>query len=77
MLSNNEQAAECEVKIKELDQAEKTSKDIEKLITDRTTAENKIDELEKEISDRDHELKKLRVYLKKKMVLIGTIIVMV
>ena len=67
VLSNNEQAAECEVKIKELDQAEKTSKDIEKLITDRTTAENKIDELEKEISDRDHELKKLRVYLKKKM----------
>mgnify|MGYP006990136834 CR=1 FL=1 len=50
VLENNEQAEKCDVKIHELDEAEKKSPDIEDLIVARQQAEQEIIELDDKIS---------------------------
>lgn len=67
VLSNNEQAEDCDKQIRELDEAEKKSPDIEELVIARQQAENDIEALENNIRGLDTELKKYEIYLKKQM----------
>ena len=67
VLENNEQAEKCDVKIHELDEAEKKSPDIEDLIVARQQAEQEIIELDDKISKIGTEIKKYEIYLKKQM----------
>ena len=66
-LDNQEQAAACDVKIRELDDAEKKAPDIENLIVARQEAEEDVAQLEERISTLKTELKKLDIYLRKQM----------
>lgn len=67
VLDNNEQAAECDRQIRELDEAEKKSPDIEELIITRQKAEAAIVQLEEEIKYKSTESKKFDIYLKRQM----------
>ena len=67
VLENNERAHECDVKIRELDEAEKKSPDIENLVVDRQTAEEAVRELDDKIVRIETELRKLDILLKKYM----------
>lgn len=67
VLDNNEQASKCDERIRELDEAEKKSADIENLIVARQEAEERVRELEKLIRDEGTEHKKFEIYLKKQM----------
>ena len=67
VLENNEQAASCDVEIRELDEAEKKAPDIENLIVARQAAEEAVEDLDERISDLKTELKKLEIYLHKQM----------
>ncbi len=67
VLNNIEQAELCDNQIRELDEAEKKSPDIEDLVVARQVAENNIIELEQQISDLKTERKKYEIYLKKQM----------
>ncbi len=67
VLSNDEQAEGCDNQIRELDEAEKKSPDIEDLVVGRQQAENDIAELDQQISNLKTELIKYKIYLKKQM----------
>lgn len=67
VLENNEQASKCDQQIRDLDEAEKKSLDIEDLIVARQQAEQEITELDNQIRAFDTELKKCDIYLKKRM----------
>ena len=62
---NNENAFNCDNEIKEHDEEEKKSSDIEDLVVARQNAEEKVSELDIEINKLDLEIKKLEIYLKK------------
>lgn len=67
VLDNNEHAAGCDRQIRELDEAEKKSPDIETLIITRQQAEAEIARLEEEIKAKSTERKKFDIYLKRQM----------
>jgi len=68
VLDNNEQAASCDVKIRELDKEEEKSKDIEDLIVARRQAEEDVKQLEMRITTLTTELRKFEIYLKQQSV---------
>lgn len=67
VLENIEQASECDRRIRELDEAEKKSPDIESLIVARQQAESDLRDLEQRIMQQNTEKKKLEILLKQKM----------
>jgi DNA sulfur modification protein DndD len=67
VVDNNEEAANCDIQIRELDEAEKKSPDIEDLVVARQLAEKDISDLDDTITHHEGELKKLRIYLKSQM----------
>lgn len=67
VLDNNENAAQCDIQIKELDEAEKKSPDIEDLIIARQQAENDVRRLDEDLSLMKTEKRKFEIYLKKQM----------
>lgn len=67
VLDNNEHAAGCDRQIRELDEAEKKSPDIETLIITRQQAEAEIARLEEDIKAKSTERKKFDIYLKRQM----------
>lgn len=67
VLDNNENAASCDAQIKELDDIEKKSPDIEDLIVARQQAEIEVQRLDSELMTMDTEKKKFEIYLKKQM----------
>lgn len=67
VLSNSEQAEQCDNQIRELDEIEKKSPDIEELVIARQQAESDIDELEQAITEIKTDIKKYEIYLKKQM----------
>jgi len=67
VLDNLEFAAECDKKIKDLDEAEKKSKDIEDLVVNRSEAEDKVIELDREIIKLESSKEKFSLYLKQQM----------
>lgn len=67
VLDNDENAADCDMQIRELDEREKNSPDIENLIINRQKAEVDIEQLNADIENYKHEIKKLKLYLNKRM----------
>jgi DNA sulfur modification protein DndD len=67
VLENNGQASECDNRIRELDEAEKKSPDIESLIVARQQAESDLRDLERRIMTLNTEKKKLEILLKQQM----------
>lgn len=67
VLDNAEEAQLADVKIRELDETEKKSPDIEDLIIARQTAENDVEKLDDTIVKLETELKKLDILIKKYM----------
>lgn len=67
VIDNQEYANSCDVKIRELDEDEKNSKDIEDLIVDRKNAENRVAELEDDLIKANGKLDKYKMFLKKEM----------
>ena len=67
VIDNQEQANLCDAKIRNLDEDEKNSKDIEDLIVDRKNAENRVVELDNDLIKANGELDKYNMFLKKKM----------
>ena len=67
VIDNREYAFECEQRIKELDEIEKKSPDIEDLVVDRKKAEDRVEELDDFINDLNSTIEKHRLYLKKEM----------
>lgn len=67
VLVNQDSASENEKKIKELDDAEKKSKDIENLVIERQKAENRISELDSLITSLSGQNDKYKIYLKQQM----------
>jgi len=67
VLDNQDLAADCDKKIKELDEAEKQSKDIEDLIVARQQAEDRVGELESSIIQLESKNDKYKLYLKQQM----------
>lgn len=67
VLDNNENAAQCDIQIKELDEVEKKSPDIEDLIIARQQAENDVRRLDEDLSLMETEKRKFEIYLKKQM----------
>ena len=67
ILSNNARASECDIKIKELDEEQKKSPNIENLIIDRQNAEKEISKLEKIKSELEYNIRRLESYIKTKM----------
>lgn len=67
VLDNNANAAGCDNEIRELDDLEKKSPDIEDLIVARQKAENDVIQLDEQIVKFGTEQKKYEIYLKKQM----------
>lgn len=67
VLINQNSASECEKKIRELDDAEKKSKDIEDLIVGRQKAEDRVAELDRMINWSNSQIEKAKPYLTKQM----------
>lgn len=67
VLINQNSASECEKKIKELDDSEKNSKDIEDLVVGRQKAEDRVAELDRMINELNSQIEKAKPYLKKQM----------
>ena len=67
VLKNNDLAAKCDNQIRELDEAEKKSPDIEDLIIARQQAEHEIIELDSLIGNLGTEIKKFEIYRDKQM----------
>lgn len=67
VINNQEQANKCDVRIRELDEDEKNSKDIEDLVVDRKNAEDRVLELEQQLRKAVSELDLLKRFLKKEM----------
>jgi len=66
-LLSMDDAREYDKKIKQLDDEQKSSPDIEDLVVDRQNAENRIKVLDESITKGNVELKKYELYLKKEM----------
>lgn len=67
VINNTEQAEQCDNQIRELDEIEKKSPDIENLVIARQQAENDVVILDQQISELKTERKKFEIYLKKQM----------
>lgn len=67
VLDNLDYAAECDKKIKELDDAEKKSQDIEDLVVTRCQAEERVSELDQLIVQLETKNHKYKLYLKQQM----------
>ena len=67
VLDNLEYAAECDKKIKDLDEAEKKSQDIEDLVVTRSQAEDRVSELDHLIVQLESKNDKYKLYLKQQM----------
>lgn len=67
VLDNNEQASECDNRVRELDEMEKKSPDIEDLVVARRQAEADIVRIDKQINELGTEHKKYEIYLKGQM----------
>lgn len=67
VLDNFEYAAECDKKIKELDDAEKKSQNIEDLVVTRCQAEERVSELDQLIVQLENKNDKYKLYLKQQM----------
>ena len=67
VLENNKQASECDNRVRELDEAEKKSPDIESLIVARQQAESDLRELGQQLEKLIVDKKKLEVLLKQRM----------
>lgn len=67
VLKNNDLASKCDNQIRELDEAEKKSPDIEDLIIARQQAEQEIIELDSLIGNLGTEIKKFEIYRDKQM----------
>lgn len=67
VLDNNEQATECDRQIRELDEAEKKSPNIEALIINRQKAETEIARLDEDIKAKSIDRNKFELYLKRSM----------
>ena len=67
VLDNNERASECDIKIRELDETEKKSPDIEDLVVARQQAEENVKQLENTIIELESQKKKYEIYLRKQM----------
>lgn len=67
VLDNQNKAGECENKIRELDEDEKNSKDIQDLIVERQKLENRINELEQEVSNLNIKNHNFKLFLKNEM----------
>lgn len=67
VLDNTEEAEKCDTQIHELDEAEKSSPDIEDLIIARQQAEAEIVRLDAELTELTTNQKKFEIYLKKQM----------
>ena len=67
VLDNMEEAEKCDVKIKELDEQEKKSPDIENLVVERNKAEASIEDIDENIVRCETEIKKAEIYLKNQM----------
>lgn len=67
VLNNNELAAQCDNQIRELDEAEKKSPDIEDLIVARQQAEQEIADLDTSITKIGTEIRKFEIYRDKQM----------
>lgn len=67
VLDNNEQASECDNRVRELDEMEKKSPDIEDLVVVRRQAEADIIRIDKQINELGTEHKKYEIYLKGQM----------
>lgn len=66
-LDNLEEAAGTDQRIKELDEAEKQSRDIEDLVVARQNAEERIKELDRILNHNSGELQKYNLYLNQQM----------
>lgn len=67
VLDNNESAQSCDQKIRELDQEQAKSRDIEDLIVDRRKSEARITELNQAIITAHSEIDKYGIYLRQNM----------
>ena len=67
VLDNNESAQNCDHKIRELDQEQSQSRDIEDLIVERIKAEERINELNNDILAEQSQMDKYKIYLQQKM----------
>lgn len=67
VLDNQEYAYECDKRIKELDDAEKKSPDIEDLVVTRRLAEDRVNELDQLIVQLESKNDKYKLYLKQQM----------
>lgn len=67
VFDNMEHAEDCDKLIRELDEDEKKSPDVEDLVVARQSAENDIVDLDQQISDLKTERKKYEIYLQKQM----------
>lgn len=67
VLDNLEYASECDRRIKELDEAEKKSQDIEDLVVTRRQAEERVRELDNMITQLESKNSKYKLYLKQQM----------
>lgn len=67
ILDNDEQAAECDIKIKDLDEMQKNNPDIENLVEDRQKAEREITQLDEKIVRNQASFDKYELYLKQQM----------
>ena len=67
VINNQEQAKKCDARIRELDEDEKNSKDIEDLVVDRKNAEDRVLELEQQLRKAAPELDLCKRFLKKEM----------
>lgn len=65
--NNLQQAEECDNDIRMLDEAEKSSPDVEDLIIARQKAEREIIDIDKQLVELGTTLEKYRIYLKKRM----------
>ena len=66
VISFREKAEKCDQEIKEIDDQEKNSPDIEQLIIDRQLSEARIRELDEKIAEINREIPKVALLLKKK-----------
>lgn len=67
VLENNEFASKCDIQIRELDEAEKKSPDIEDLVVARQQAEQEISDLDSLINQFSIEIKKCEIYCNRQM----------
>jgi len=64
---SEQEAQQCDKRIRELDEEQKKAPDIEDLVVDRQNAENTIKDLDKTISELSTQIKKYEIYLKRQM----------